>query len=167
MLTIHFKKVFIRKKNNNNNVGGSRLIEPKYIEFVSALAVGKRARLMVQITSGITPLTIAQAVAAKQTGGRLICIGHEDDKEKSKALVKGNNLENVIKFVYGNPCEVIKQYKNIDFAVIDCKFQDHLKIFKTINLNPSGSTMVVNNFHHRKDGISFAESRRFHVTYEN
>ncbi|KAK4566566.1 hypothetical protein RGQ29_002723 [Quercus rubra] len=144
-----------------------RLIEPKYIEFVSALAVGKRARLM-------------------QTGGLLICIGHEDDKEKSKALVKGNNLENVIKFVYGNPCEVIKQYKNIDFAVIDCKFQDHLKIFKTINLNPSGSTMVVNNFHHRKDGISFAEvvegkrmhltkigstskpeSRRFHVTYEN
>ena len=78
-------------------------------------------------------------------------------RKKAKALVKGNNLENVIKFVYGNPCEVIKQYKNIDFAVIDCKFQDHLKIFKTINLNPSGSTMVVNNFHHRKDGISFAE----------
>ena len=111
---------------------------------------------MVQITSGITPLTIDLAVVAKQTGGLLICIGHEDDMEKSKALVKGNNLENVIKFVYGNPCEVIKQYKNIDFAVIDCKL-DHLKIFKTINLNPSGSTMVVNNFHHRKDGISFAE----------
>lgn len=77
--------------------------------------------------------------------------------EKSKALVKGNNLENVIKFVYGNPCEVIKEYKNIGFVVIDWKFQDHLKIFKTINLNPSGSTMVVNNFHRRKDGISLAE----------
>ena len=102
---------------------------------------------MVQITSdGITPLTIALAVAAKQTGGLLIRIGHEDHIEKSKAL-----------FIYGNPCEMIKQYKNIDFAVIDCKFQDYLKIFKTINLNPSGSTMFVNNFHHRKDGISFAE----------
>ena len=40
---------------------------------------------MVQITSdAITPLTIALAVAAKQTGGLLICIGHEDDMEKIK-----------------------------------------------------------------------------------
>lgn len=141
------------------NLGGSRLIEPKYVKFVSALAAGKRGRLMVvQITSdGITPLTIALAVAAKQTGGLLICIGHEDHIEKSKVLFMKNSLESVIKFIYGNPCEVIKQYKNIDFAVIDSKFQDHLKIFQTINLNPSGSTMVVNNFHHRKDGISFAE----------
>ena len=113
---------------------------------------------MVQITSdGVTPLTISLAVAAKQTGGLLICIGHEDLTEKSKGLFMKNSLENVFKFIYGNPCEVIKQYKNIDFAVIDCKFQDYLKIFKTINLNPIGSTMVVNNFHHRKDGISFAE----------
>ncbi|KAL4632265.1 hypothetical protein ACB092_04G037500, partial [Castanea dentata] len=114
------------------------LIEPKYIEFVSALAAGKRARLMMQITSdGVTPLTIALAVTAKQTSGLLICI------EKSKSWFMKNSIENVIKFIYGNPCEVIKQYKNIDFA--------------TINLNPSGSTMVVNNFYHRKDGISFAE----------
>ena len=114
---------------------------------------------MVQISSdGITPLTIALAVAAKQTGGLLIRIGHEDHIEKSKALFMKNSLENMTKFIYGNPCEMIKQYKNIDFAVIDCKFQDHLKIFGTINLNPSGSTMFVNNFHHRKDGISsFAE----------
>jgi hypothetical protein len=40
--------------------------------------------------------------------------------------------------------------------LIDCQFQDHLKIFKTINLNPSGSTLVVNNLHRRRDGISFA-----------
>ena len=138
---------------------GSRLIEPKYMEFISALAAGKRAELMMEITlDGITPLTIALAVATKQTGGQLICVGNEEyDIEKSKALVTRNSLENVIKIEYGNSCEVIKQYKNIDFAIIDCKFQDHLKIFKTLYLNPSRSTMVVNNFHHRRDGISFAE----------
>ena len=93
------------------------MIEPKYMEFISALAAGKRARLMMEITSdGITPLTIALAVAAKQTGGQLICIGHEDDIEKSKALVMGNSHENVIRFEYGNPCEVIKQYKNIELT---------------------------------------------------
>ena len=138
---------------------GSRLIEPKYMEFISALAAGKRAELMMEITlDGITPLTIALAVATKQTGGQLICVGNEEyDIEKSKALVTRNSLENVIKIEYGNSCEVIKQYKNIDFAIIDCKFQDHLKIFKTLYLNPSRSTMVVNNFHQRRDWISFAE----------
>lgn len=137
------------------NHGGSRLIEHKYIELVSALAAGKRARLMVQITSdGITPLTIALAVAANQTGGLLICIGHEDHVEKSKALFMKNSLKNVIKFNYGNPCEVIT--KILILRLLIAKFQDHLKIFKTINLNPSGSTMVVNNFHHG-DVISFGK----------
>ncbi len=129
---------------------GSRLIESKYMEFILALAAGKWAELMMEITlDGITPSTIALAVATKQTGGQLICIGNEEyDIEKSKALVTRNSLENVIKIEYGNSCEVIKQYKNIDFAVIDCKFQDHLKIFKTLYLNTSRSTMYVNNFYH-------------------
>ena len=56
---------------------------------------------MVQITSdGITPLTIVLAVAAKQTGGLLICIGHEDHIEKSKALFMKNSLENVRDQIY-------------------------------------------------------------------
>ena len=49
------------------------------MEFISALAAGKQAKLMVEVsTEGITPLTIALAVAAKQTGGRFICILVED-----------------------------------------------------------------------------------------
>lgn len=135
------------------------MIEPKTFEFISALAAGKRARLMVEITSdGITPLTIALAVAAKQTGGRFVCILHEDYAGKKRAGLMGNDLEDMIEFVYGNPCEVIKQYMHIDFAVIDCKVNAELqKLFKTINLNPSGSIVVVNNLHQRRDRISFPE----------
>ncbi|XP_042974285.1 uncharacterized protein LOC122305807 [Carya illinoinensis] len=141
-------------------LGTTRLIEPKYVELLSALAAGNRAKLMVEITSNdISPLTLALAVAAKQTGGRLVCIIHEDhdDIEKSKARLAENDLEDTIDFVHGNPCEVISRYKNIDFAVIDCKLEDHIKLFKTINLNPSGSIVAVSNLQHRRDGISFAE----------
>lgn len=136
------------------------MIEPKYFEFISALAAGNRARLMVEITSdGISPLTIGLAVAAKQTGGRFVCILHEDHAEKQRAGLMGNDhLEDMIEFVYGNPCEVIKQYMHIDFAVIDCKVNaNHQKLFKTINLNPNGSIVVVNNLHHRRDRISFPQ----------
>ncbi|XP_059452669.1 uncharacterized protein LOC132183283 [Corylus avellana] len=143
------------------NGGSSNLIEPKYFEFISALAAGKRARLMVEITSdGITPLTIALAVAAKQTGGRFVCILPEDCVEKNRAGLMGNgdDLEDMVEFVYGNPCKVIKQYVHIDFAVIDCKVNaDHQKLFKSMKLNPSGSIVVVNNLHHRRERISFPE----------
>ena len=136
------------------------MIEPKYFEFISALAAGKRARFMAEITSdGITPLTIALAVAAKQTGGRFVCILPEDCVEKKRAGLKGNDdLEDMIEFVYGNPCEVIKQYVHIDFAVIDCKVNaDHKKLFKSMKLNPSGSIVVVNSLHHSRERISFPE----------
>ncbi|CAL1363934.1 unnamed protein product [Linum trigynum] len=54
----------------------SSIIEPKSMELVAALAACRRSNLMVEITSsppnGITPLTMALAVAAKQTGGKVV-----------------------------------------------------------------------------------------------
>lgn len=130
------------------------------MEFVAALAAGKRARLMVQVTSeGVTPLTVSLAVAAKQTGGRLIvCISqpvydhHEYVEKMSKTL---DGLDDVVvEFVYGfDPCLVVQQFKNIDFAVIDCKVEEHLKLLKTMNLNSNGSMVVMNNLHlSKRDG---------------
>ncbi|PRQ22527.1 putative S-adenosyl-L-methionine-dependent methyltransferase [Rosa chinensis] len=139
----------------------SCIIEPKCMEFVSALAAGKKARLMVQITSeGVTPLTVSLAVAAKQTGGRLIvCITqplshhHEYVEKMSKILFLENGLDGVVEFVYGiDPCLVVKQFKDIDFAVIDCKIEEHLKVLRIMNLNPNGSMVVLNNLHQSKRG---------------
>ncbi|KAL6318385.1 hypothetical protein AAG906_040564 [Vitis piasezkii] len=104
-------------------LGTRNLIQPHWMEFISALAAGNQAKLMVQITSdqGITPLTIALA------------------------------------FVHGNPCEVIMGFKNIDFAVIDCKFEDYMRLFKIIDMNPRGSIVVVSNLERRRNGASFGE----------
>lgn len=133
------------------------LIEPKCMEFISALAAGNRAKLMIEITSkGLTPLTIALAVAAKQTGGRLVCIlPSREEMDTIYTQLKGNDLKKVIRFVVGNPCEVIKQYKKIDFIVIDCKFEDHLRLFKNIDVNSKGSVVVVVN--NKEGGLSFGE----------
>ncbi|KAL1831240.1 hypothetical protein ACET3Z_000891 [Daucus carota] len=104
-----------------------QVFEPECMEFVSALAAGRQAKLIVEITTqGITPLTLALAVAATQTGGHLICI--------------------VARIVIGDPCQVIKHYKSIDFAVIDGKYEDHLRLFKIIiDMKQKGSVVVVNS----------------------
>lgn len=129
------------------------IIEPQCMEFISALAAGKQAKLMVEITTqGITSLTIALAVAAKQTGGHVICIipsYHENMKKiicnQLKQYHQAIDLKKVMRIVIGDPCEVIKQYKNIDFAVIDAKYEDHLRLFKYIDINSRGSVVVVNS----------------------
>ena len=80
------------------------------MEFISALAAGNQAKLMVQILSneGVNPLTIALAVAAKHTGGRFICVlDEQQDMEDCKAQLSCYDLEDKVEFVHGNPCEIV------------------------------------------------------------
>lgn len=151
--------VLIQCEVQNDEERKTKLIEPRCVEFLSALAAGKRARLMVQVSAeGITPLTIALAVAAKQTGGQLVCILLQREQvEKSRDWVITNDLEDVIELDYGNPCEVIDKYMSIDFAVIDCKFEDHLSLSKMMKLNPTGSVVVANNLKAIRDRVPFVE----------
>ncbi|WOG92140.1 hypothetical protein DCAR_0311400 [Daucus carota subsp. sativus] len=123
-------------------------LEPECMEFVSALAAGRQAKLIVEITTqGVTPLTLALAVAATQTRGHLICIVPHDKTKNtiSNHLKQHMDLEKVARIVIGDPCEVIKQYKNIDFAVIDGKYEDHLRLFEIIDMKQKGSVVVVNS----------------------
>lgn len=129
------------------------------MEFISALAAGNQAKLMVQVTSnqGITPLTIALAVAAKHTKSRFVCILHQlHDIEDCKAQLSCYDLENAVELVHGNPCKVIMEFKNIDFVVIDCKYEDFLRLFEIIDVNPRGSIVVVSNVE-RRSGAGFGE----------
>ncbi|XP_060174354.1 uncharacterized protein LOC132605106 [Lycium barbarum] len=127
-----------------------KLIEPECVELISALAAGNRSKVILEITTEcITPFTIALAMAAKLSGGRLICVlpYHKSNNVDLK-LPHHEELKNVIEFVVGkNPNEVIKKFKKVDFLVIDCKFGDHLKLWKN-NLevmNPKGCVVVTRN----------------------
>ncbi|RVW33284.1 hypothetical protein CK203_107922 [Vitis vinifera] len=97
-------------------------------------------------------------LAAKHTKARFICILRQlQDIEDYKAQLSCYNLKDVAEFVHGNPCEVIMGFKNIDFAVIDCKFEDYMRLFKIIDMNPRGSIVVVSNLERRRNGASFGE----------
>ncbi|KAL5982854.1 hypothetical protein ACLOJK_016932 [Asimina triloba] len=140
-------------------MGSLQRIEPKSMEYISALAAGNEAQLMVEISSkGISPLTVALAVAAKYTCGRLICIlDKQEALQDTKHQMAIRELEDAIDFVVGDPCEVIRRYKNINFVIIDSRVDDCLKLLKTIDVNPSGSVVVVNNLFHTKTRPSYAQ----------
>ncbi|XP_021775279.1 uncharacterized protein LOC110739131 isoform X1 [Chenopodium quinoa] len=171
----HAMKAFLQtlhlcKENNIHNeeerygIDGSKVIEPQGTELLSALAAGNKARIILDITShqkGVTPLTLALAVAAKQTEGKLICIrptlqslfglDHYIDRDHDNCDASG-----VTELRVGDPCELINDIRNVDFAVIDCTGFDSSRLrslSEKLHLNPRGAIIVANNITRREQGV--------------
>lgn len=153
------------------------LIEPGCTEFISALAAGGKSRLLIHVVSSAgdgssLPLTAALAVAAKQTGGRLICILPQNgdvscgqySQVRHRHWCGGGgdlNLNDCVEFVAaGNPCEAVQRYKKIDFAVIDAPGDgmDHARLLKSMDVNRKGCVLVaIQNALSRARGVSCGE----------
>lgn len=147
----------------------TNVIEPQGTELLSALAAGNQARIILDISisqrRGVTPSTLALAVAAKQTGGKLICIrptlqslyglDHFIDHDHTNCDANG-----VTELRIGDPCELIKDVRNVDFAVIDCSDFDSSRLrllSERLHLNPRGAIIIANNIFHREHGVAIVD----------
>ncbi|XVF12367.1 hypothetical protein REPUB_Repub08aG0111100 [Reevesia pubescens] len=105
---------------------GQKAKEPNVAEFVSALAAGNTAQLMVVACAGAANSTVlALVVAAHQTGGRVVCIlpGIEELQLSKKIL--GYDACHV-EFVVGEAQNlVLSHYSEADFVLIDCNLENH------------------------------------------
>ncbi|KAM6600219.1 uncharacterized protein LOC115706852 [Cannabis sativa] len=122
-------------------------------EFVSALAAGMRAKLIVEVTSTASPSTLALAAAARQTGGRLVCILPEPVLAESKKVIKESGLRHVVEFKTGDPYELLSSYENIDFSLVDCKNEDYTRLLNQLDVNPRRSVIVANNLASERKGL--------------
>ncbi|XP_062091405.1 uncharacterized protein LOC133797503 [Humulus lupulus] len=122
-------------------------------EFVSALAAGMKAKLIVEVTSTASPSTLALAAAARQTGGRLVCILPEPVLAESKKFIKESGLRHVVEFRTGDPYELLASYENIDFSLVDCKSEDYTRLLNLLDVNPRRSVIVANNLASERKGL--------------
>lgn len=97
-------------------------------EFISALAAGNNAQLMVVACAGAADSTIlALVAAAHQTGGHVVCIvrGHEElNASKSVLGLAASHVQ----FMIGEPQELLLNQYPADFVLIDCKLENHEEI---------------------------------------
>ncbi|KAJ8900626.1 hypothetical protein K2173_025403 [Erythroxylum novogranatense] len=114
-------------------------------EFISALAAGMKAKLIVEVTSGVSPSTVALAAAARHTGGKLVCIVPEPVLADSKQVIKETGLIDMVEFKTGDPSELLSHYEKIDFSLVDCKNGEFTRVLKLLDVNPSRSVVVANN----------------------
>lgn len=123
----------------------SKAQEPESTELISALAAGVSAKVMVEVTSEVSSSTVALAAAARQTGGKVVCILPELKVNESKQAIEDSGLEDRVEFKTGDPIEVLPNYENVDFSVVDCKMDDNKNLLETLDVNPKTSVVVTNN----------------------
>lgn len=127
--------------------------EPGSNEFVSALAAGMKAKLIVEVTSRASSSTIALAAAAKQTGGRLVCILPDSVLDESKQVVRASGLNDQVEFRTEDPSDLLPYYENIDFSLVDCKDESYTRLLNLLDINPTRSVVVANNLGGDRKGL--------------
>ncbi|KAK7258503.1 hypothetical protein RIF29_24082 [Crotalaria pallida] len=143
--------------------GSWRVQEPGSNEFVSALAAGMKAKLIVEVTSGSSSSsTIALAAAARQTGGRLVCILPEPELDESKEVIRNSGLNDQVEFRTEDPSMLLPCYENIDFSLVDCKDERYVKLLNLLDVNPTRSVVVANNLAGDKKGLDGYVRRKDH-----
>ncbi|MCD9644564.1 hypothetical protein HAX54_032847 [Datura stramonium] len=115
---------------------GKRAKEPEMAEFISALAAGNNAQLMVVACAGVADSATALALvaAAHQTGGRVICIVGSADKLIQSIESLGDNSR-YVEFVAGDANTLLmNDYTEADFVLIDCNLNNCEGILQTARM---------------------------------
>ncbi|CAK8532462.1 unnamed protein product [Lathyrus sativus] len=113
---------------------GQKSKEPSVAEYISALAAGNNAQLMVVACAAAADSTIfALIAAANQTNGNVVCIvpNHED-------LIASKNflgvVSNEVQFMTGKVAQELSVLNQADFVVIDCNLVNHKEILKLVQI---------------------------------
>ncbi|KAF3433115.1 hypothetical protein FNV43_RR24217 [Rhamnella rubrinervis] len=129
---------------------GQKANEPDVVEFISALAAGSNAQLMVVACEGAADsTTLALVAAAQQTGGRVVCVLLGDQELHQSEVVLGLNNFCHIEFVIGEAQNLLQtHYRDADFVVIDCNLENHEGVVRAVEMGKkskggSGGAVVV------------------------
>ncbi|XP_076940966.1 uncharacterized protein LOC143610348 [Bidens hawaiensis] len=138
---------------------GKRASEPDVAEFISTIAAGNNAQLMVvacTATAGLT--TLGLIAASHQTGGRLVCIVKENEELQS-SMQALNQEANHVEFVIGDAQSLLSnEYKSADFVVIDCNIDDHEGNLEAMQNEREKNTVVLGYNAYWKDSWAWSRS---------
>ncbi|XP_057463200.1 uncharacterized protein LOC130753227 [Actinidia eriantha] len=135
------------------NCDTSTTAEPESKEFISALAAGMNAKLIVEVTPEASSSTIALAAAARQTGGKLVCILPKPRLDESQKVIDESGLNDMVEFKTGDPVELLPNYENIDFSLVDCKTDNYTNLLGLLDVNPTKSVVVADNLVEGRKGL--------------
>ncbi|WOL09326.1 hypothetical protein Cni_G18079 [Canna indica] len=144
----------LRSQHQNAAPSSSASAEPESNEFISALAAGIDAKLIVEVSPEASHSTVALAAAARTTGGRLVCILPEAGSlAASERVVRHSGLRDMVEFKIGDPHRLLPELENVDFSLVDCKNESYKDLLKLLDVNPARSVVVASHLEGGKEGL--------------
>ena len=138
-----------------------RNLMPTSAEFLCALASGIGAKNILEIggSSGIS--TIALAVAAKATQGRVISLEIEPIRQaESKQTVARLGLSDFVDFRLGDAAQTLPELSDLEFVLIDCEKHDYVRFFDMLRMHPGGIVVADNVVSHQLSAyVTHVQSR--------
>ncbi len=126
-----------------------RNLEPVSAEFLCALAEGLGAKRMLEVGGSTGISTIALAFAARQTGGRLVSIEKEAERQnQSRQTLRGLGLEPFVEYICDDAARVLPRLGEMDLVLIDCEKEDYARFFDMLRIAPSGFVVADNIISH-------------------
>ncbi|TKY64085.1 hypothetical protein E2542_SST13975 [Spatholobus suberectus] len=130
--------------NHKRQYGSWRVQNPGSNEFVISIS-SRNEKLIVEVTSRVSLCTIALAVAARQTGGRMVCILPQSVLYESKEVINNSGLKDQVEFRTEDSSKLLPYYENIDFFLVDCKDENYARLLNLVDVNLTRSIVVAKN----------------------
>ncbi|CAB4269736.1 unnamed protein product [Prunus armeniaca] len=114
-------------------------------EFLSAMAAGWDAKLIVESWSHGTPIatSLGLAMAARHTGGRHVCI--VPDERSRLEYIKATRNAGVMPEVVVGEEATVAVLAGVDFLVVDCKRKDFTRVLRRAKVSPRGAVFACKN----------------------
>lgn len=109
--------------------------EPDAAAFISAMVAGTNARLIVIACADTVEATVfALTAAARQTGGKVVCIteGHQLSKTAAEVEHVAGNAEHLIS----------SMYTEADCIIVDCTISNSQRILKTAKTSAGNAILL-------------------------
>lgn len=75
----------------------------------------------------------------------MVCILPEPILAESNKVIKDSGLKDLVEFKTGDPFELLTNYENIDFSLVDCKNDEYTGLLKLLDVNLRKSVVVATN----------------------
>ncbi|CAI8600775.1 unnamed protein product [Vicia faba] len=126
--------------------------EPDIAEFISAIAAGNNAKLMVVASASVVgSVMLALTAAAQQTHGRVVSISCDQNEMQESRKALGVDKK-CVEFVVGDAISLLlSAYKGADFVLVDCDMSNAREVFLAAfkGANKDGALVVGYNVRHR------------------
>ena len=119
----------------------AREVAEKLYELINTY----KPQTIIEIGTSLGYSTIWMAEAAREYGGKIITVEHEETKiKKTQELFDYLELQDTVKLVHQDAKEFLENYKNkIDFLFLDALKRDYIEYIQLAEKNLSAHALVV------------------------